>query len=72
MKLSTIENGFFTNDNKVYINLDLPKSNPNRKGNVLSIMPANSFAYPTLQRVEVKFRDYSETISAFDLDETTN
>lgn len=69
MKLDTIENGFFSSDNKTYINLEVSKSSPNRKGEVISIVSANMAAYPTLKRVEVKFRDYTESIAAYDLDE---
>lgn len=69
MKLDTIENGFFTSDNKTYIDLSLPKSNPNRAGEVINIKSANLAAYPTLKTVTVKFPDYEADISAFDLDE---
>jgi len=69
MKLDTIAQGFFADDDKTYINLEVSKSSPNRKGEVVSIEPANLPAYPTLKRVTVQYRDYKEDISAFDLDE---
>ena len=69
MKLDTIAQGFFTSDNKTYINLEVSKSSPNRKGQVISIESANMAAYPSLKRVEVRFRDFTENIAAYDLEE---
>ena len=69
MKLDTIENGFFTADNKLYVNLSEPKSSPNRIAKVLSVTPANMPAYPTLKRIELQYPDFREQITAYDLDE---
>ena len=70
MKLDTTFNGFFSNDNKTFINLNVPKSSPHRKAKVLMVIPANNAAYPTLKKVLIKYpTNEIVTIPAYDLDE---
>lgn len=55
-QLRTGANGFFTNDSKKYVNLDVSKSSPNRIGEVVRI---EKLGNGTLN-VEVQFRDFKE------------
>ena len=55
-------NGFFTNDLKTYVNLSVPKSDPNRKGKVKEPFSVK-FNDGSIVRVAiVEFKDFSNTI----------
>lgn len=70
MKLDTTFNGFFSEDSKTFINLNVPKSDPHRTAKVLTVLPANNPAYPTLKKVVIKYpTNETVTIPAYDLDE---
>jgi hypothetical protein len=55
-------NGFFTNDLKTYINLSVPKSNPNRKGKVKEPLTVKMNDESKVRVAVVEFTDFSKTI----------
>lgn len=57
----TDANGFFSDDNKLYINLNVSKSSPNRKGNVIGTFTAKSEGKDYLV-ANIQFRDTAEAI----------
>lgn len=73
MKLDTTFNGFFSEDSKTFINLNVGKSDSHRKAKVLTILSANNPAYPTLKKVVIQYpTSETVTIPAYDLDEVNN
>jgi hypothetical protein len=55
-------NGFFTNDLKTYVNLSVPKSNPNRKGKVNEPFTVKMNDDSKVRVAVVEFKDFSKTI----------
>jgi hypothetical protein len=72
MKLLTLHPGYFLNNQNEFVDMEKTRESPNRKGIVMKVERLNHPYYHSLLSVEVKFRDYTEHFTAFDMDEVDN